>query len=304
MAWDYLITVQDEWELIWFRSWNFVSLLFVVTRYAMFVDVGFATLARQFWSHPTDTLCKGLDDMTLYVNICAIFIAEGVLIVRMYAMWNQNRRIAWIFGGFLFCLAVATFGYISKAITFQEYAPSPSPSAFPGCFLIGADRQVWIGQLVATLFEAAIVITTLYKAVLQWRYGGSQSSLLKTITRDGLIFFILLISVSLLNIVIINVAPPALAFMFTSIYRVLHSLLTERIILNIRSAALKKVHYTGTDDTPGPLSLTNPTVPEFRVRKNKSGPGDSMEMKSFPTTSGQTMRSSEGDTSSFLALAE
>lgn len=131
----------------------------------------------------------------------------GVLILRMYALWNQSKRIAWIFGSALFVAAVGGLIYVSaESLKFQICkfmwylnleqcnnmwwidGRTPSPSAFPGCFLVVADRQVWIGLVVVLLFEAgrsllseqwnttntscvitiAIVFTSLYKVIRAW----------------------------------------------------------------------------------------------------------------------------------------
>jgi len=266
----------------------------------MFSDIGFVLLYRNFVSNPSNSLCKGLDDASLFINIVGVILAEGILVLRTYAIWNSSKKIAWIFGGILFAILVGVLGFVIKATEDQRYGPSPSPSAFPGCFLIAANRQVWIGIFLTMLFETAVVITTLYKVFQQWKYREAASNLVHTIYRDGISFFILLFAVSLLNIIVVRTAPDALAFMFTSLHRVLHASLTERIILNIRRAA-ERNKFSQISDGSNP---TGGAIPEFglgrKLGAKRVKPDDSMELSSvgYPTLT----ENSRGDREDFLSL--
>jgi len=286
MGYDYLILISSEVELIWRKKWNFVTLLFLITRYSMFADILFAILARRYIPNPSDALCKRLDNAILFINIIGVILAEGVLVLRTYAIWNSSKRIAWGFGGVLFAILVGVVAFVSVATANQRFAPSPSPSAFPGCFLVEANRQVWIGMLLAMLFETAIVCTTFYKVLQQWRYKEVSSTLVQTIYRDGISFFLLLFVVSLINIIVVRSAPDALAFMLTPLHRVLHASLTERIILNIRRAATRNKFNLGS--MGGGLSgTTNPAsgaMPEFVVKGpqgRRVKTEESMELSDF-----------------------
>jgi hypothetical protein len=92
--------------------------------------------------------------------------------VRTYAICDRSKWVAWIFGSTLVALGGGALGFLSKeALLFERCAyislpdfsiflnglrtdgPTPSPSAFPGCFLLSVNRQIWIGILVSTIFE-------------------------------------------------------------------------------------------------------------------------------------------------------
>jgi len=80
----------------------------------------------------------------------------------------------------------------------------------------------------------AVFAMTIYKSINQGKY---KSSLAHTIYRDGVAFYAYLLCISIVNIVVLNSAPPELKTGLTGLHRVLHAILSERIILNIRSAA-------------------------------------------------------------------
>jgi len=108
-----------------------------------------------------------------------------------------------------------------------------------GCYELGVDHSVWIVWIVYLLLlihESAILILTLFKT---YRYGKSAStSLFSTLLIDGILFYICIVFLSILNIVFLG-----MTFDFTHValglallHRNLNTVLCIRLMFNIRKA--------------------------------------------------------------------
>ncbi|KAH8822528.1 hypothetical protein DL96DRAFT_353980 [Flagelloscypha sp. PMI_526] len=68
-------------------------------------------------------------------------------------------------------------------------------------------------------------------------WQGGKSRLVQIIWRDGLIFFLLIVVVSIVNVVIMFVVPPAYWFCLTLFQLAMHSVAASRILLHMREEA-------------------------------------------------------------------
>jgi len=257
LLYESCITFSLEVQLIWKRRWSLVSALYLATRYLPYLDNGVLLIMRMFTPDPSDSLCKRIQVSQLFLFTAAILLAEGILVLRTYAIWGKNRKIAWIFGGSLAFIALAAIAFLSVSAALQKFQPRPRPPSLTGCFLLGTNRQFWIAYLLATIFETAILSVTLYKVNQQRKYSAINSTLMQTVYRDGITFYIYILVVSLINIIVLNVAPDALASTVTQIYRAQHAILTARIILNIRNAGVEGKHHRGPIGIPDTENTKN-----------------------------------------------
>jgi len=163
-------------------------------------------------------------------------------------------RVAWSLLILLAGLFSGAGYFLQRYLVSLVLSTSPSREAFPGCFVKQSDRLVGgFFYLFMLLFETVIFVMTSYKSLRNSKQN--TSAVVRTVYRDGIVFYAYLLctplpmlgmcdinltvhckGVSIVNIAVINAAPPELQTCMTGIHRVLHAVLSERIILNIRSA--------------------------------------------------------------------
>jgi len=186
-------------------------------------------MALRIWNHRS---CRCANSHQLLVRTGVL---SGILILRTYAIWGNNTKIA----GGLIVLLVGVFSgtgyFLQQFLNSLVLSTSPSRKAFPGCFVMKASQILWFAYLFILIFETTVFAMTIYKSLNQGKY--KSSALARTIYRDGVAFYAYLLCISIVNIVVLNSAPPELKTGLTGLHRVLHAILSERIILNIRSAA-------------------------------------------------------------------
>jgi len=84
--------------------------------------------------------------------------------------------------------------------------------------------------------EISVIVLTVWKGVTHWRIRGSR--LMNVLYRDGIVFFVGLLLMSLANFTMYLSSHTGFAKVSLSeLQRVLHAILTARIILHLRAAA-------------------------------------------------------------------
>jgi len=269
LFYDYILTISEEVELIWKRRWRWSTVIFLITRYLPFPEA-VANLVVGFSNLPAGP-CRDLYLLGTWLYFAGVFTAAATLILRTYAIWGGNKNVAIGLIVVLLLCAGITGRFVWGTGDSLSFAPNPMPQVYPGCILTSSNhfKWSWVGFLLLLVFETAILILTLTKIIYHGYTEGQQTTLIKTIYRDGLIFYILLFAASVANIVFFEHAPPALKSSLSPLHRVLHATLSARLILNIRGAARSKQTYSAIEWSR--LQRTN-FLPSYLVNGNSEIP--------------------------------
>jgi len=232
ILYNYVLTLSDEIEYIWRKKWSGVTFLFLATRYLPFIDVGLF-LTHQLLDNPSPHTCSVLDHINGWSFMIGITIADMILVVRTLAIWNRDPRTA----GILVAIFIATFTpiyyFLYEFLNSVKFAENPLPG-FTGCFISSASPVLFGSYVLLMAFETVIFGMTLYKACRS--HKKTQSTLLRTLYRDGLLFYFYLLAISVLNVLILLFAPREMANMLAFMHRTLHALLSASMLINLRRA--------------------------------------------------------------------
>ncbi|KAL0952113.1 hypothetical protein HGRIS_008743 [Hohenbuehelia grisea] len=232
LIYDYIITLIDEIRLVWWAPWSIGKALFLLTRYPVLVN-NCLELYRNV--APTVPQCKHLDSESGYVSIVGIMVAEIILVIRVWALWERN----WKMGAFLATLVLT--GLIVAVVAVSRYfsttqlyvAPPELKNALPGCHDFGTNTSSFIPYVVLMAFETVIFILMFVKGLKHYK-GLSQSKFLYGFYQDGIIYYAFLLVVSIINIIVLSREPPEYVNLLISVQRSLHSMLSARILLHLR----------------------------------------------------------------------
>ncbi|KAH7918276.1 hypothetical protein BV22DRAFT_1100573 [Leucogyrophana mollusca] len=231
LAYDYLLTLDLEIKYIWHAHWSIVKWLYLLTRYLPFIEA-VVVLTR--------ILAPGLDAETchiLMVSNCWMYtvgmgMSEVVLMIRTWAVWERRRSIGVGLIIYLFVLTTPTWWATLRFSRSITYALPPTPSIV-GCMTIHNNALVAIDWVLLMVMELGVLMLMVIKAVKNYKKNPGLT-LYKVILRDGIAYYINLWALSIINLLIIATQPPDLYLLFVAPVRVIHSLLTARIVLRIR----------------------------------------------------------------------
>lgn len=143
--------------------------------------------------------------------------------------------------------------------TFEKPYPE-----FVGCFITGANHLVSFNWIVLMIYEAVTLVLMIIPAIAAYRNGGNIP-FYHVIYRDGLMVYVYLFTFSIINVVVVNTLPEEYIDLLSSVERVLHSMLTSRVILEVRQYISRQSAWKdGLTDLQIDLDAS---VPEKRFRR-------------------------------------
>ncbi|TRM57614.1 hypothetical protein BD626DRAFT_540395 [Schizophyllum amplum] len=219
LAYDYALTIYPELRLVWKAPWRMGKILFLLTRYFAFAGTALK-LYEQLSPGLTAEKCRTLFNVEGWMVIISIVIAELILTIRVWALWGRTRRTA------MFLTTVAVIVVVVSAVGFVKFHGEQSyitigdlSPTLGGCFPVYGNDTVWIDFLMLVVYESV-------------REG--TSSFFRIFFRDGVSYYFFTLSISVANVIVLFAASPDYANLLTSMQRGLHSILSARMLLNIR----------------------------------------------------------------------
>jgi len=230
MAFDWLLTLNMEFALIWNTKWNWTKVLYIITRYMPFADTSLV-MYHQFRTTLPQPSCKSIFDTTAFMFVAGMAIAELVFTLRTCAVWGKAKKLTWI----VLSAYVATWSTIFIVLGF--YIKNLTHEATPlGCILKPSNAILSVAFVVLMAYDAALLILMVIRAVAAFRSGG-DSQLMRVVYSDGIIYYAYIFTLSLLNVLVITKLPTDYETLLLMLERVVHSALACRVVLHIRQQA-------------------------------------------------------------------
>ncbi|KAJ7346214.1 hypothetical protein DFH08DRAFT_961659 [Mycena albidolilacea] len=159
--------------------------------------------------------------------VLGIFLSEVILMLRTWALWDRRRMVL------IWLIILGTCTLVASIVTTQLELESLDyiTTTGVGCTLAKASSIIIFSYLSVTILETMVL--TAVRAYRDLRY--SRLPWLIQLYRDGILFFIYLLMISLANILVPILAPSMFSNWLASPQRVLHSVLCSRVLLHIRA---------------------------------------------------------------------
>lgn len=228
---DYLQTLELEIELIWRAKWGLVKILFLFARYSTFFDVPLV-LYYSLAPRPSNQKCLVIYSIASWSTCFGIEVSEAILVVRTYALSGNSRNILIYLLIQFVVISTAVLVILVIFLRSLRYGTPPLPTVM-GCYPTEGSKILFADFVLLMLNETAIMILTLWIGIKRYRH--SRNPLIVTLYRDGIFYFIYLFLISAANIVVLVVGPPELIDLVDTFQRVMHSILSTRILLHVRN---------------------------------------------------------------------
>jgi hypothetical protein len=246
LVFDYCIKLEAEIDLTWGRKWDFIRIIFAVARYMPFVDVPVDLIYSLGPTSPQ--LCLSLYQVSSWFNILGTVAAESLLFVRTYTLWGRNRVL-------LVALLLLALGCIvgcgvvgASASSLFKYEDPPLTNS--GCYQTQRIAIYAVNYALLALFETVILSLNIFQAWCHRRRQGSR--LIMHLYWDGIVYVLCILAMTLANIIVIGFLPSEYAESINTLQAVLHSVLSSRLLFNLRAIVQRRHEQTivsamGTD---------------------------------------------------------
>ncbi|EJD38838.1 hypothetical protein AURDEDRAFT_172158 [Auricularia subglabra TFB-10046 SS5] len=191
-TYDFLLTFPDEAALIWHAPWGIGKILFLIERYLSWPEL-FIALYIELSAVPQKVCDNGFAYITWSILVC-ITAAEAILILRTWAIWGGKQCVLFALSALLLVIT-AVNAYIVVAYLRKT----------DRCLVTSSSREIATVWITVASFELLILTMTLIKGVEH--FAHTSSTLLVSLYRDGILYFVFLFVISLVNMTFVLSAP-------------------------------------------------------------------------------------------------
>ncbi|KAI0075578.1 hypothetical protein K474DRAFT_1664124 [Panus rudis PR-1116 ss-1] len=242
---DWTILFSSEIELIWKSPWTLTKVLYLLSRYSPFIDTPL-NLVYYLTPDIRPEMCDTVYSICTWITGFGIGLAELVLLVRTYAIYERSRNVLIALGALWLLWVggnIAVLYFFTNSVQYVEQTVLGLNRNLPGCYTKSESPIIFVSFASLTLFEIVIVSMTVKKGFEHFRDAAYLNGrrLAFVLYRDGVLFFIALLVFSAANVVLDIVAPREYLDLLNTLTRVLHSIVCCRVLLNIRHAGRSDV---------------------------------------------------------------
>ncbi|KAI0812520.1 hypothetical protein BC629DRAFT_1589276 [Irpex lacteus] len=199
LVYDWLLVLSDEVNHVWASHWTFVKVLYLWTRYSPIADAILGMLAHFAMLSPKQ--CRLTDTINSFLIAVGIYSSELVLVWRTFALWQDSKRVRYALGILWLSMSPIGLYFVIAFVSSTVYSSQPFAGQ-PGCNLVSASSLVAGDFIGLTILEICIVILTVVKG---FQHISNTPDIVgvqyvRTLYRDGVLFFVFLAVLSLANV--------------------------------------------------------------------------------------------------------
>ncbi|KAI0701609.1 hypothetical protein C8Q76DRAFT_861708 [Earliella scabrosa] len=246
---DILSTLPDEVAHIWSARFSSMTMLYFINKYSVLLDTSLAS-TMALWTQDPE-LCKVQYQAVVYCCVFGTFVSEAILAIRTIALWRFDKYVkVFVVGAYLEFLPFALY-CVWQMIVWTEY-PSRDVLRVTGCVIPVQDA--WPAYSCLIIAETGIIALTslrfyldnaeqqpeqpdITRALRGCSAASSMNVLGRTLYRDGIGFYFIMLGVTITNVSVMLFGPEGLTSATQIPLRLLHSALCTRVLLNLRKAA-------------------------------------------------------------------
>ncbi|KAG1847954.1 hypothetical protein C8R48DRAFT_413448 [Suillus tomentosus] len=222
LAFDFCITFSEEVRWTWFRPWDVIRVIFVISRYLPFAGVGMIAYDALGVSNQ----CTSILEESI-IHITSMVAAEALLVIRTWAFWQKSKRLLIGISVYVVLLIAAN---IAVDLSPTVLIPGEEPPL--GTCYFESPRSSAIQYIFLAMFESMILTLTVYKRFHD--YKNFQSGIIVTLYHDDVFYTLCILAVTLANVITGAALPSAYSNMFDTLQVVSHSVLASRILFRLR----------------------------------------------------------------------
>ncbi|KAF8998726.1 hypothetical protein BDQ17DRAFT_1361825 [Cyathus striatus] len=219
LVFDYALTIELEVKYIWGSTFSITTLMFMFTRYMPFIE-SVILLYRTFSTGLSIKTCNQMYKANACSSTILILIINlGVLSIRTWAVYRRSRVVG--IGLIIFSLAIVV-------------AAIPVTVLYSG----SANRILTLEWILLMVYDGGLLALMIVQVIrLTPSAKNRRQSYLKSLfalARKGILYYVYLFVLSALNVIIIQTMPVDFINLLTVMERIIHAVLTCRVILNIK----------------------------------------------------------------------
>ncbi|KAG1778063.1 hypothetical protein EV702DRAFT_1097115 [Suillus placidus] len=182
-VYDCFLTLDQEVSLIHCPPWKKGSVLYVMARYlpAFLLCVH---IYMNYLQNENFVTCKSLLSISYCAAAFCIACAEGIFVLRTYALWGNKKSILGLMLSTVLCLAILDV-VMTTAISSQLELELSGWG--DGCYSLSHDKMAAAPWSLLVAFELEILVLTIIR--VYWAYRERGCALINILLQHNIFYF-------------------------------------------------------------------------------------------------------------------
>lgn len=255
---DITLTFGMEVEYVWSRPlFNLQTILYIYNRYIHLLSFLFSIYKlAEFHPDFSDAFCQFQVDFV--GHLLANIAWTGILTLRVRALWLRKSVMIWViyacyvgFMGAFVILASLSNVQLQQTMHYVPIARTCIPLVLPHLM-----KPV---PLAPSIYELFLTVLTVVKA-MDFAGGASSPQLYRVLLRDGVAYFLISSTISVVNVIYWFSAPSPQVTLLLNLYSAMMSTLIARLVLHLKVAHQDGVQQNVVNSTHGEVGSGNETT--------------------------------------------
>lgn len=237
MVYEHFITLDKEITHMWYWSKRIEvgRILFFLNRYGVPLEFIPIVIGNTI-PYPNENFCSSWYSFQQFANLASLAVVQICLMLRTWALYGARRNH--LIGLSIFMIACA----FASGVIIAETGGGTQFIVDPTLTMIGCDNvhplndHFWCVWVPIILFDFVLCVMSIFK-VLEHRRDDVHSPLVDLLHRDGLAYFVLSLSLGILNACMYAIAPLHLKALGVPILSSVLCVACSRMLLNVRALA-------------------------------------------------------------------
>jgi len=286
LIYDHVLTFGDELNLVWqSRSMNSVKAMFIFNRYAVpvLLAVDVATVSGGLSSTTLKRMCRGWVVFDIIAELATLCTTTCITNMRIRNLWADRQDVDRFLNVIWVLQALVSAGLVANSLSKNTGSYSYEPS-FNICF--GTIHQSWMIWIPAIIYHLIVFVAMIIKALSTPR--SVHTRFLSVLLLDGFMYFFVVFSAMLSNLLSWALAPGGLAHLPHYSCWAIATIAITRFLLDLQ----KRYHIElgpPEDDPIDEFPMKEPSwnkLDEMQASRALNDPFYSYYVAPFPMTNG------------------
>jgi len=249
VAYDHIITFQDEVELMWKSSIHTTNVIYLWNRYftllALLIDA-----SVMLSPYKSDAACIRYFNTEAVYSTLILATVDFILVLRVWILYSKARWLLYVLVPMI-GLEILTMALVSHYTIYTTKVFWPLSWPLTGCYPLGfVPRYFTFYSLPVLVVSSTMFGLTVYKCgKTLLTHGRAQMPIYNLFLRDGVFWFVAIFITFIPEVVIWAAARQSLAELMIAPGLAVTSIIGSRVLLNIKRLAPPKTLPTTTTAT-------------------------------------------------------
>ncbi|TFK64466.1 hypothetical protein BDN72DRAFT_881486 [Pluteus cervinus] len=246
---DWFLTIDLEVAFIWPSKLSAIKVLYLLQRYMPLFDTVALVLSHPFIPILSVDTCAHAFQTACWLFLFGILTSEVILTRRCIAVWGNTKRNLYIFLSLLAVLCwIPCIVFLELYLQSLTFVSLPYPGLY--CFTAEGSNILYLCWILVAVYDAGTMSVMMISGLRNYSPECRESTLFRVVYRDGALYYLYMFILSTLNVIIALTLPSGYATLLTSLERVVHSVLTSRVVLHIRELTHNRELHRGRVSVP------------------------------------------------------